>query len=280
MNSGVGTKQISGQTVLPLLIGVTGHRDIPAEDVTCLKQKVRAIFEYFQKEFPTTPIMLISALADGADRLTADVALDVGIGLVVPLPMPQKLYEQDFDQDSVDHFRALLAQAALSIELPLEQGNSIEQVRAGGFARSLQYHAAGRFIVKHCQVLIALWDGVTNGPTGGTSQVVQMKLEGLDPYSTDSSILFNPLQTGPVYFIMIRRKKPASEHQDIDFIVKHQAGQNPLEGVQLLYPLTDDRNSTRDDEYQRTLSCIERFNTDSESICRLMPDILLPLLFR
>jgi hypothetical protein len=35
MNSPVNTKQISGQTVLPLLIGVTGHRDEAIEYKKC-----------------------------------------------------------------------------------------------------------------------------------------------------------------------------------------------------------------------------------------------------
>ncbi|MEI6208047.1 MAG: hypothetical protein WCP20_14795 [Desulfuromonadales bacterium] len=263
--------QTLNQTTLPLLIGVTGHRDILDEDKPDLKQKIRAIIDHLHEEYPRTPLMLVSALADGADRLAAEAALDAGIELVVPLPMSQELYEQDFSPESVSQFRYLLAQAVFSLELPLENGNS-EAAAAEEISRDLQYLAVGRFIVEQSQVLIALWDGATNGPSGGTSHVVRMQLYGADDSRQPGISLFNPVQTGVVYYVPTRRTNASNVSQDVDFIEKHRAERDAPAGVQLLYPLTDDGKGIREDEHLRTLACIELFNGDSNDIYRLVPD--------
>src|SRR5438094_7688168 len=81
---------------LPLVLGITGHRDLRDEDIPGLEAAVKAIFADLQARCPNTPLMLLSPLAEGADRLAARVALDMGVRLVVPLPMPRQLYLDDF----------------------------------------------------------------------------------------------------------------------------------------------------------------------------------------
>src|SRR5258708_13261016 len=80
----------------PLVIGVTGHRDLLAEDLEPLENKVRESLRSLQTQYPSTPIILLSPLAEGADRLAARVALEIGARLIVPLPMARSAYEQDF----------------------------------------------------------------------------------------------------------------------------------------------------------------------------------------
>src|SRR5262245_49584283 len=91
---------------IPLLIGVTGHRDLRDADRPALESKVRAILEEQQRNYPHTPLILLSPLAEGADRLVARVALDLGVRLQVPLPVPQESYIADFqDAASRDEFK-------------------------------------------------------------------------------------------------------------------------------------------------------------------------------
>ena len=54
---------------LSLVIGVTGHRDLCPEDREALEARVRAIFVELQNRYPATPLVLLSPLAEGADRL-------------------------------------------------------------------------------------------------------------------------------------------------------------------------------------------------------------------
>jgi hypothetical protein len=50
---------------LPLVVGVTGHRDMQSEDVPTLEGTVRRAFEGIRRRCPDTPIILLSSLAEG-----------------------------------------------------------------------------------------------------------------------------------------------------------------------------------------------------------------------
>ena len=92
---------------LPLIIGVTGHRDLRDEDLVQLRQEVDAVIRKLQSDYliprhgsqkSETPIIVLSALAEGADRLVAKVALEAGAKLIAPLPMPRDEYRRDFEE--------------------------------------------------------------------------------------------------------------------------------------------------------------------------------------
>jgi len=184
----------------PLVIGVTGHRDLREQDRAELEKRVRAILIQLRGEYPSTPLLLLSPLAEGADRLVARVALssDISARLVVPMPMPKALYEVDFHAlGSVAEFRGLLGKADYSFELPLVPDK--------------KYEEAGRYIARECQILIALWDGVVNNKSGGTSAVVKCQLEGPGEHHRAD---FHPPELFPVYHIVTKHESdhyPAGE---------------------------------------------------------------------
>ena len=60
---------------LPFVVGVTGHRDLRPDDGPNLEKAVQKAFERIRKECPDTPLVLLSSLAEGADRLVAHFAL-------------------------------------------------------------------------------------------------------------------------------------------------------------------------------------------------------------
>jgi hypothetical protein len=78
--------------LIPIVVGVTGHRDLRPEDRPGLEEAVRSVFTILEREYPSSPLLLLSALAEGADRLAARVALDRGIPLFVPLPFDRSQY--------------------------------------------------------------------------------------------------------------------------------------------------------------------------------------------
>ena len=164
-----------------LNIGLTAHRDLVPAHVPRLRRQVRALFLHLQAEFPDLPLRLISALAEGGDQLVAEEALALGIEVLVPLPMPQQDYEDDFpDPGQLARFRALLARAQVRT-LPLAAGNTLEAVRVRGPQRNRQYAQLGMFVSSHCQLLLALWDGKPSDATGGTAQVVGYHLYNTMP---------------------------------------------------------------------------------------------------
>jgi hypothetical protein len=164
-----------------------------------------------------TPLVLLSPLAEGADRIAALAAIDTGVHLVVPLPMPKTEYESDFP-GSLEQFHSLMRKADCWFELPYVDGNSAENI--GNQAnRDRQYQAVGQYVARHCQILIALWDGVecTDEQACGTAAVVKYQLEGVSSvlsYAVDNPIrrlrpqpsLLEHTERGLVYHIWTRKQ--------------------------------------------------------------------------
>jgi len=192
-----------------LTIGVTGHRDLVAGEIPALKDKVREFFLRLKNDFPDLDLQLITPLAEGSDRLVADVAQELGVNLIVPLPMPQAEYEKDFSSpDAVEAFRKSLANSRVIHLRTLRRTGS-----AGLDAedRSHQYAQMGIFISNHSQVLLALWDGKSSGKIGGTASVVNYHLTAVIPgYSMaeDSPNLLADNENDLVYHIACSRDRP------------------------------------------------------------------------
>jgi hypothetical protein len=202
---------------LPIVIGVTGHRDLRPADVPTLEGIVRRILLDAGAAHPHSPLILLSPLAEGSDRLVARVALEVGIRLVVPLPLAHELYEQDFENDrSRAEFRQLLAAAEASYVLPLAPGNTADGITRPGDERNRQYAQVGAVIARQSQMFLALWDGVSgNGDdkVGGTADIVRVRLEGLPAsYEPAAASPLSFSSSGPVHHIVTPRLgRPAPE---------------------------------------------------------------------
>ncbi|MBS0456551.1 MAG: hypothetical protein JSS44_04335 [Proteobacteria bacterium] len=176
-----GAEPAAADARMRLNIGLTAHRDLVHAQEPALREAVRVFLENLRAQYPSLPLRLISALAEGGDQLVAEEALNLGIELMAPLPMPQAEYERDFtDPATLARFRTLLARAQVRV-LPLAPGNSAAGIAARGPARNRQYAQLGMFVSSHCQLLLALWDGHPSHATGGTAQVVDFHLHDVMP---------------------------------------------------------------------------------------------------
>ncbi len=154
-----------------LVIGVTGHRDLVSTEIPAITLQVERFFDTLAAEFDL-PIMVLTPLAEGADRLVSDVARSRGYDVVNLLPMPAPIYELDFEGESLDEFAAH-KRAGEVIELPLVDGSSVEDLAHPGLARDLQYAQLGVYLAAHSHILLAVWDGKPSQATGGTAQVIE-----------------------------------------------------------------------------------------------------------
>ncbi|WP_030205214.1 hypothetical protein [Streptomyces sp. NRRL S-87] len=135
-------------------IGVTGHRAIPAELTAFVREGLRALLGAHEG-----PLEALSCLAEGADQIFAEVALDCGADLTVVIPSGD--YEQTFtDPGALDGYRRLRARAAQ--EVRMDHAHSTDEA----------YYAAGAFIADACDRLVAVWDGRPARGRGGTGDVV------------------------------------------------------------------------------------------------------------
>jgi hypothetical protein len=201
---------------VPLVVAVTGHRDLVPAEIPFIRSRVRDCLFALRYEYPSRIIVVMTALAEGADRLVAEEALKLGLPLSVVLPMPRALYEQDFaTAESRAQFANLCEAAADVFEMPCAPGNTERTIGEYGPARDRQYAQLGVFICAHCHVLMALWDGKDNEQLGGTSQVVRFHhddvMPGYTPRVAASKLNLTQDESDLVYHIVCSRDRPGGE---------------------------------------------------------------------
>jgi hypothetical protein len=242
-----GRRKTLSPWAIPLVVGVTGHRDIPPEDAAVVAQRLKGVFDRLAREHPSTPIVALSPLAEGADRLFAKAALDHGAELLVALPMAVDDYERDFGTESRAEFQALLKAGQATFVVPV---GDWERQAAGDSPRARCYARVGAFISRNCHLLVALWDGRGSSGMGGTSEIVSLRLNGFpDPTGPPESAL-DASDVGPVVHIEVRRGdlRPGAPQWDAEATVR-----------------TPDGSSCRLDELKRLgpeLARLENFNRD------------------
>jgi len=198
---------------LPLVIGVTGHRDLRQQELPAIRERVRELFIDLQERFPNRKLRVLSPLAEGADRLVANVAVELGVELSVLMPMPRVVYETEFSSaESIAEFDAFYAKAHDVFELPIARGGTIQSISKPGRARDLQYAQSGVFLSAHCHILLALWDGKLSGQLGGTAQVVRFHHHDIMPGYTTRTVATKQMliddESDLIYHIVCSRQGP------------------------------------------------------------------------
>jgi hypothetical protein len=153
-----------------IVIGVTGHRTLQKEKP--LADQVRAAIQKIRWLVPSlsrTPVVfsILSPLAEGADRLVVREALaNPAAQLDVVLPLEKRDYLRDFKTpESKTEFEELLSRA-----------HRVKRLQPAT-SRDEAYAQVGRYIVDHCDVLIAIWDGKSAAGHGGTAEIVEYARE-------------------------------------------------------------------------------------------------------
>ena len=178
-----------------LSVGVTGHRAdmLPPGSEELLRKRIGEILavvasggadllEMERDCFAIGPSRrrFISPIADGADQLAAEVALELGWELQVVLPFERSAYRASLaNHGARERFDALVERASCLLELPGDPDHGLDA-----------YVMTGRATVAHCDMLIAVWDGLPPRGRGGTGEVVQFAL------SRGTAIIHVPLTPG------------------------------------------------------------------------------------
>jgi hypothetical protein len=186
------TRNLSGSHnapgfALPLVVAVTGHRDLIADEIPHIRQVVTSFLQELSGRYPAKPLLVVTALAEGADMLVAEVALELGIEFIVPLPKPRDAYLQDFLSDEGrEQFRRLSAHARTIIELDCTIPPAANGFDTDHWNAAFPYANLGVYLCSHCHVLLAIWDGESSSKLGGTANVVRFHQEDVMPGFTPS----------------------------------------------------------------------------------------------
>jgi len=137
-------EQSEGGTV-SLVFAVTGHRDVFAEDENQYEEAIQQILLRERNKYPSTQLLLLSGLAEGADRIGVRAAKALNIPYMAVLPMVPELYCDDFTSaGSTGEFGKLLQGAARVIVMPTVQGVTRFDISHEGEARDRQYQSLGQ----------------------------------------------------------------------------------------------------------------------------------------
>lgn len=193
-------------SAIPLIIGVAGHREILPEAREKLEEEVRGILRKFREDYPSTPLVILSALAYGADRLVVREGMKMNIPFYVPLPWSLDSSELPLPhgggKDGDEELRKLIRDAAGTIVMPRPEEGTVSNLEAH------LWEMAGAFVARHCQVLVALWDGDERDT--GTRRVIRWQWEGHQaPYSASLGPLDRP-EGGPVFHVSTPRNETSS----------------------------------------------------------------------
>ncbi|ADP72027.1 hypothetical protein Rvan_2818 [Rhodomicrobium vannielii ATCC 17100] len=163
---------------IPIVLGGIGHRELG--DLERIAGLVRKECAALKERYPHSPFVILSPLAEGADRLIARVVMDeLGANLIAVLPMPPEDYKNDFPSEaSKAEFDDLLAKA-LCVKLALTPDDPAW--KQPGPKRDEQYARAGAIIADHAQVLFAIWNRLPAKGVGGTADQVKWFDRGFAP---------------------------------------------------------------------------------------------------
>jgi hypothetical protein len=235
--------------VLPFVIALGGHRDLRAEDVPGLEARVADVLTGLASRYPNTPLLLLSSLAEGADRLGARVALRLGIGVVAVLPLPREEYERDFaTAEARAELADLLGRAQdwFSVDVP------------AGSSRPYAYARAAAYITQRSQLVLALWDGASAEGEAGTAALVRFALEGVPEGYGEPKSALDAAERRPVAHVLTpRRAHP------------HHEGDPPA--FRWLYPEGYGGEAMAAKAFDEIWTRVEEFNRDAARIALTPP---------
>ena len=228
---------------VPLVIGVTGHQDLPFGAVSkgdkkiaaVIENEVREFFDHLNRDYPRTPFILLSTLSPGAECLVARIALDESDARLVPvLPAP---IEQHIDANgkalktcypfSLSGFDSLRNHERTEKEhIVMPEVNCVEAplLENSPGITNIRHVLASTFVARYSQILVVLWD--EKRTSGGTAQNVHFQrtgecqrteelekcLQGIDePYWFKPGPVDEP-ETGLVYHIDTRDLENRKPH--------------------------------------------------------------------
>jgi hypothetical protein len=245
---------------IPIVLGITGYRDIHKNHYKSLENKVSEIFDNLIEKYPNTPLVLLTPLADGADRIVAYAALQdkykEKITVSVPLPFDEQNYKDTFAKgittyknandtqkkemikESIDEYDSLLDKVNNQTDeytpktIPMLFDKELYNKSNDDDKRKIrrkQYSIVGEYIAIHSNILIAMYNFCDDEKKdGGTREVVDKKLSGDYDYFKikDEDVTYS--EDGIVYAISTPKKGTEKFVENYKIVKKFPYGKDEI----------------------------------------------------
>ncbi|GCE49847.1 8-oxo-dGTP pyrophosphatase MutT (NUDIX family) [Thermosporothrix hazakensis] len=215
----------------PFVIGVAGHQHLGNEATRLfVEQHFRAILQDYQHQ--EKQLVVLSALAKGADQLFVQIALELGVRVEIVLPCAgyEDLFSEPKERES---YQALLQACQATHQL------------SDRACTDDAFLAAQEWMVQRCNLLILAWNGLPPLGRGGTADMANYARAYGRPYiHIDTRCLNVHTYTASSTFSQtFSASSPKREH-----MVAHRiAYQGPLLSVkQYHFRLPDGQEIVRD----------------------------------
>ena len=213
---------------LPIVVGVTGHRDLDPRDVPMLEAAVADRLVGLLETYRHTPVVVLDALAEGADQLVARVVCGLRsqyggrLFLVAALPWDEATYFTTFDDQS-DASRDVLRDAIVDADLAYTVAEvEDDPVAAPSDAKGEEegFRRLAAFLVRNAHVLLCLADEVAvegsrgsvfpRDEGGGTETVLRWFRDGLPERYSPGCCALDVAEGLALEHVPVRRVKRAA----------------------------------------------------------------------
>ena len=173
-------------------IGITGNRDISNEQSIFIKKNIEDFLKKSLENKNLEEIIILTPLADGVDRIIADVVLDnfSDMKILVPLPFGEEIYKNTFGKglkinnisqaESIKEYENLLEKIKkhnkcddVYINLKFDKENYLNQnIEEQRKIRNEQYASLGEYLIEKSDSLIAVYDENREIKKGSTLEII------------------------------------------------------------------------------------------------------------
>ena len=190
----------------PFFVGITGKREfskgpeIAADCMRSVRERLAKIYDYLERELPSTPKILLTGAAAGADIVAAEEVLfplsqqpRKNWLVLAILPFKRAMFQQDFESDEWSKFERIVANPrTLEWELPnLRTGDGgrpfqaedlERKVGASEFQKDIRcrhYEQVGLWIADNANVLLGVMSVEEPADKiGGTARIIACRRGG------------------------------------------------------------------------------------------------------
>lgn len=175
-----------------ICIGITGNRDITNEQSIFINKSIEDFLKKILLDKVSEKIVILTPLADGVDRIIANVVLNSfsDMKILIPLPFSENLYKDTFgkglkintisQEDSIKEYEDILEKIKrhnncddIYIKLEFDKENYLNQnINKQREIRNEQYAFLGEYLIEKSDILIAVYDKNREIKKGGTIEIV------------------------------------------------------------------------------------------------------------